>query len=297
MNRVSLYVQDEILIGDKLTLIPGIRYDKSKLKPGAGTYVVGTTGVPSSVELDATSPKLAVLYALTDQVKLFGSLSHTERLPVLDEIYTRGAAQTISLNLKPEESENREVGASYSKRGLFSKGDGLNLKLTVFQNDIKNLVTRTSTTASAYTNVGEARYEGAELEAEYASRRVFGRAAWSTVNGYNKLTNIAFNTLPAEQLNLTAGWVFPETGVTLGWKGDIADKQYSYNATTGVVSATSKSYTVHNLFATYRPVSGPLAGIEARLNWDNIFDTYYQPHLSYLPAAGQTVRLSLARTF
>lgn len=297
MNRVSLYVQDEILIGDKLTLIPGIRYDKSKLKPGAGTYVVGTTGVPSSVELDATSPKLAVLYALTDQVKLFGSLSHTERLPVLDEIYTRGAAQTISLNLKPEESENREVGASYSKRGLFSKGDGLNLKLTVFQNDIKNLVTRTSTTASAYTNVGEARYEGAELEAEYASRRIFGRAAWSTVNGYNKLTHIAFNTIPAEQLNLTAGWVFPEQGVTLGWKGDIADKQYSYNATTGVVSATSKSYTVHNLFATYRPLSGPLAGIEARLNWDNIFDTYYQPHLSYLPAAGQTVRLSLARTF
>lgn len=297
MNRVSLYVQDEILIGDKLTLIPGIRYDKSKLEPGAGTYLYGTTGTASKVDLDGLSPKLAVLYAVTDTVRVFGSVSHTERLPVLDEIYTRGSAQTISLNLKPEESENREVGASYSRRGLFSKGDGLNLKLTVYQNDIKNLITRTSTTASAYTNVGEARYEGAELEAEYASRRFFGRAAWSTVNGYNKVTNIPFNTIPAEQLNLTAGWVIPDHGVTLGWKGDIADRQYSYNASTGAVSAIGKSYVVHNLFVTYRPVSGPLGGIEARLNWDNIFDTYYQPHLSYLPAAGQTLRLSLARTF
>lgn len=297
MNRVSLYVQDEILIGDKLTLIPGIRYDKSKLKPGAGTYVVGSTGTPSEVELDATSPKLAVLYAVTDEIKIFGSLSHTERLPVLDEIYTRGAAQTISLNLKPEESENKEIGASYSKRGIFQKGDGLNLKLTIFQNDIKNLVTRTSTTAAAYTNVGEASYEGAELEAEYASRRFFGRAAYSTVNGYNKTTNIAFNTIPAEQLNLTAGWVIPEKGVSFGWKGNIADKQHSYNATTGAVTATAKSYTIHNLFVSYLAVSGPLEGIEARLNWDNLFDKYYQPQLGYLPSPGQTFRLSLAKTF
>ncbi|UDF05033.1 TonB-dependent receptor domain-containing protein [Asticcacaulis sp. AND118] len=300
MNRVSLYVQDEILIGDKLTLIPGIRYDKSKLKPGAGTYVVGLTGVPSSVELDALSPKLAVLYAVTDTVNVFGSLSHTERLPVLDEIYTRGAAQTISLNLKPEESENKEIGASYTKRGVFRKSDGLNLKLTLYQNDIRNLVTRTSTTASAYTNVGEARYEGAELEAEYASRRFFSRAAYSTVNGYDKATNIPFNTIPAEQLNLTTGWVIPEHGVTFGWRGEFADRQYSYStagATRGNVSATTKSYSVHNLFVSYRAVSGPLEGIEARLNWDNIFDEYYQPHLSYLPSAGQTFRLSLAKTF
>ena len=108
------------------------------------------------------------------------------------------------------------------------------------------------------------------------------------------------NTIPAEQLNLTTGWVIPEHGVTFGWRGEFADRQYSYStagATRGNVSAPTKSYSVHNLFVSYRAVSGPLEGIEARLNWDNIFDEYYQPHLSYLPSAGQTFRMSLAKTF
>ncbi|ESQ79625.1 TonB-dependent receptor domain-containing protein [Asticcacaulis sp. YBE204] len=298
MNRVSFYVQDEILIGDKLTVIPGVRFDKSKLKPGAGTYVVGSTGMPSEVDLDAVSPKVAVIYAVTDKINVFGSLAHTERSPVLDEIYTRGAAQTISLNLQPEESENREIGASFSTRGLIQAGDGFNVKLTVYQNDIKNLITRTTATSSAYTNVGEARYEGAELEAEYASRRFFTRAAYSTVNGYNKVTNIPFATIPAEQLNLTAGYIIPNLGLTVGWKGEIADKQYAYT-TAGVVSPSTshKSYTIHNLFLSYRADGGPLEGLDVRLNWDNIFDKYYQRHLSALPAEGQTFRLSVGKTF
>ena len=297
MNRVSLYVQDEILIGDKLTLIPGFRYDKSKLQPGAGTYVVGSTGTPSDVGLDAISPKLAVLYAVTSRINIFGSLSHTERLPILDEIYTRGTAQSISLNLKSEVSENKEIGASYAQRGLFTSHDALNLKLTVYQNDITNLITRTSATASAYTNVGETRYAGAEVEAEYAARRFYTRAAYSTVNGYNKLTGIPFNTIPAEQLNLTAGWVVPSWNLSLGWRGDFAGRQNAYSATTGAVTSTTDSYDIHNLFLTWRPVSGVLEGVDVRLNWDNIFDHYYKPHLSYLPAAGQTVRLTVGKTF
>jgi hemoglobin/transferrin/lactoferrin receptor protein len=297
MNRVSLYVQDEILIGDKLTLIPGVRYDKSNLKPGAGTYVVGSTGTPSDVDLDALSPKLAVLYAVTSRINVFGSLSHTESLPILDEIYTRGTAQTISLNLKPEVSENKEIGASYAQKGLFTGNDALNLKLTVYQNDITNLITRTSATASAYTNVGEAQYAGAEVEAEYAARRFYTRAAWSTVNGYNKLTDIAFNTIPAEQLNLTAGWIVPTWNLSFGWRGEFAGRQNAYSATTGAVSSTTDSYDIHNLFLTWRPAAGVLEGVDVRLNLDNIFDVYYKPHLSYLPAAGETVRLTVGKTF
>ncbi|CAL4869193.1 TonB-dependent heme receptor A (plasmid) [Asticcacaulis sp. MM231] len=297
INRASLYVQDEILIGEKLTLIPGVRYDRSSLKPGAGTYVVGATGTPSDVDLDAWSPKLAVLYAVTSRINVFGSLSHTERLPILDEIYTRGSTQSISLNLEPEVSENKEIGASYVQRGLFASRDALNLKLTVYQNDITNLITRTTTTSSAYTNVGEARYAGAELEAEYAAGQFYTRAAYSTVNGYNKLTGIAFNTIPAEQLNLTAGWVLPSRNLSLGWRGEFAGRQNSYSATTGAVSSTTDAYDIHNLFLTWRPATGVLEGIDVRLNWDNIFDHYYKPHLSYLPAAGQTVRLTVGKTF
>lgn len=297
MNRVSLYVQDEILIGDKLTLIPGVRYDHSDLKPGAGTYEYGTTGTASEVELDAFSPKLAVLYAVTSRINVFGSLSHTERLPILDEIYTRGTTQTVSLNLDPEVSENKEIGASYTQRGLFSDNDGLNLKLTLYQNDITNLITRTTTTASAYTNVGAARYAGAELEAEYAARRYYTRASWSTVNGYNKGTGIAFNTIPAEQLNLTAGWVVPTWGLSFGWRGEFAGRQNSYSSTTGIISSTTDSYDVHNLFLTWRPQAGALAGVDVRVNWDNIFDVYYKPHLSYLPAAGETLRVTIGKTF
>ncbi|MFT4089479.1 MAG: TonB-dependent receptor [Asticcacaulis sp.] len=300
MTRYSLYVQDEILIGEKLTIIPGLRFDKSKLKAGEGTYEVGNTGTAPDVDTEAFSPKIAAIYSINDHFNIFASVSHTERAPILDEIYTRGAGTKISINLDPEESENTEIGGSFTTRGLWVQGDRLNIKATVFRNDIKNLITRVGQADYTYSNVGEARYEGGEIEAEYAAQQFFARAAYSTVNGYNKETNVPFNTIPAEQINLTAGYVIPSWYLVVGWKGEFADHQNNYTATganAGNVSSTTDSYGVHGLFATWRPQEGSLEGLELRVVVDNVADKYFKRHLSNLPAEGRTVRVSLGKSF
>lgn len=305
MSRVSLYVQDEILIGERLTLIPGVRFDKTKLEPGEGTYVKGNSGArPADVDTDSLSPKLAAIFSLNDHFNIFASIAHTERLPILDEVFTRSGTQEVSLNLDPEESENYEAGVSFTTRGLWFAGDRLNLKGTWFRNNIKNLIVR-GTGDYYFANIGEARYEGGEVEAEYASRRFFTRAAWSTVNGYDKATNIPLNTIPAEQLNLTAGFVIPSWDLVLGWKGEFAARQNSYaangsvNPVTATYQPSTKGYDVHGLFATWTPRDGTLEGLEIRVAADNIGDTWFRRHLAAaaFPGEGRTFRVSLGKSF
>ncbi len=70
--RMGLYVQDEFVWADKLTIIPGVRSDfvwQSPDKRIAGARDVNDV---------ALSPKIAALYDINDAVSVFGSVAHTE---------------------------------------------------------------------------------------------------------------------------------------------------------------------------------------------------------------------------
>lgn len=289
MEKYGLYAQAEFVWSDKLTIIPGVRVDWTKLEPGAG---VTTRSV---VKDDAVSPKIAALYSFNDNVSVFGSIAHTVRMPVLDEIYSRtnATANNFALNLEPEESDNYEVGFTLSFDGVALQGDAFRLKTTAFRNDVSNLITRGTANAPYFINLGESRFEGVEIEAEYASRGVFARAGLAFIEGEDRIRNVPLNTIPADELNLTVGYHWAEKGVTAGWRGEFASDQSEVS----VASERTAGYGIHNLFVTWKPREGFLEGMDVRASVDNLGDKQFRRHLSSLDAEGRTFKLSIGKTF
>jgi hemoglobin/transferrin/lactoferrin receptor protein len=289
MDKYGLFAQAELIWSDKLTIIPGVRVDRTKLKPGAG---VNTRAV---VKDTAVSPKIAAMYAFSDSFSVFGSVARTVRMPVLDEIYSRtnATASNFNLNLEPEESDNIEGGFTLSFDDVLAQGDALRVKTTVFRNDVDNLITRGTATTPYFVNVGKSRFEGVEVEAEYASRGFFARAGLSVIEGENRITGLPLNTIPADELDLTLGYNFRDRGLQAGWRGEFAATQDEV----ALASQRTGGYAVHNLFLTWRPQDGALEGLDVRLAVDNLFDKQFRRHLNSLDAEGRTFKVTLARTF
>lgn len=277
---LGVYAQAEMLWADRLTVIPGVRVDKQKLTPGNGVVAAAETNNT------AVSPKLALMWQILPQFGVFGSTARTERLPTLDEVYSRSGARNANLNLDPEISSNNELGFTL-------RFGGFNFKATGFRNEVTNLIT-TSTVGAWYSiNVDQALYRGVELESEYANRFFFARAGAASIDGEDRLTGLPLNTIPADELSVTAGVILAPQALVLGWRGEFAAEQDKVSGS-GVRTA---GYAVHNLFATWKPANGWLHGTDVRLGIDNLFDKNFRRHLASLDAEGRSVKLSVARTF
>jgi hemoglobin/transferrin/lactoferrin receptor protein len=287
-QMMGVFVQSELVWDERLTLIAGVRFDDQQLDPGSG--------VPTETKVDneAFSPKLAVLYNLTARFGVFGSFAQTERLPTLDETFSRSGARGTNFTLEPEESDNTELGVTLNFPALATGEDILALKLTGFQNDVTNLIT-TATAGNFYSiNVGEAKYRGVELEAEYSQRLFFVRAAASTMEGTDETTNEPLNTIPADELTLTAAYMISSAGVTFGWRGEFARAQ---NEVSGAFAVPTAGYGVHSLFGTWKPQRGVLRGMDIRLGIDNVTDKAFRRHLASLDAEGRSIKLTIGHTF
>ncbi len=68
------------------------------------------------------SPKLAAYYKLNQSWGVFGSISYTERLPVIDELFDNSSS---NLNLDPEVSVNYEAGLSLAFKDVALKRDAV----------------------------------------------------------------------------------------------------------------------------------------------------------------------------
>ena len=285
---LGTYLQAELLWSERLTVIAGVRFDDQHLDPG--------NGVPTATEVnnEAFSPKLALLYNFTPHFGVFSSLARTERLPTLDETFSRSGARGANFTLDPEKSDNTELGATLSLAGLADGRDSLNLKLTGFRNDVTNLIT-TATAGSYYSiNIGEAQYEGVELEAEYSLKQFYLRLGASTMEGIDETTGEPLNTIPADEITLTAAYLVRSAGLTLGYRGEFARAQEEVS---GAFAAPTAGYSLHSLFATWKPQSGFLEGTDVRFGVDNLSDKTYRRHLSSLDAEGRTFKLTVGHTF
>ncbi len=283
-QRIGIYVQNEWVYKDRLTLIPGIRADFQKLQPGDAVTVTR-----EKVSETGLAPKLAAHYKLDNNWGVFGSVAYTERLPVLDEIYDNSSS---NLNLTPETSMNYEVGLSYAVNNVLQDKDAFSAKGTVFHNKINDLIERASNT-STYYNVGKSEIEGIELESSYNSSHLFSRAAYTMIRGENTETGLPLNSIPADELALTIGGRVPDMNLEFGWRGVLAAQQEDRNGTT----VRTGGYMVNDIFSSWKPQTGTLGGTEVRFGISNIFDREYKEHLAGDKGKGRTAKLTLARTF
>jgi hemoglobin/transferrin/lactoferrin receptor protein len=295
-RRIGLYAQGEFTYGERLTIIPGVRVDMAEQTPGAAAVAAGA----SAQEDTAVSPKIAAMYEVSGSFAIFGSLARTERMPTLDELYSSEAAgalpaRTPSLNLLKEEADTVELGFTYQRDGLLAEGDSLQMKVTAFHNDLTNMIATTPRVAGGpavpyFSNIAAAELWGAEIEAAYDAERWFAQVAYSHVKSKNKATGLTLADTPAENVVVTLGAKLPEQGVTVGWRASYFDKIRTSSATT-----SGASYDTHDVFLTWSPEAGPLAGLDVNLSVENVFDRAYRNNLSLDNAVGRTAKLSVAK--
>lgn len=295
-RRVGLYAQGEFTYGERLTIIPGLRVDMGEQTPGAAAVAAGAL----AQEDTAVSPKIAAMYELSDSFAIFGSVARTERMPTLDELYSSEAAgalpaRTPSLNLLKEEADTVELGFTWQREGLLAEGDSLQMKVTAFHNDLTNMIATTPRVAGGpavpyFSNIAAAELWGAEVEAAYDAERWFAQLAYSHVKSKNAATGLTLPDTPAENVVLTVGAKLPDQGLTVGWRASYFDKIRTSSATT-----TGASHDTHDVFLTWSPEEGLLAGLDVNLSVENVFDRAYRNNLSLDNAAGRTAKLSVAK--
>ncbi|WP_269585839.1 TonB-dependent receptor domain-containing protein [Roseibium sp. Sym1] len=290
-TNAGVYTQAEFVWNDRVTLIPGMRIDYANVH--VGSYVDGT-GNTVDLNQDKTrfgySPKLAAMVKLSDWLGVFGSVAHTERLPSLDEVFSNYTVNAI----EKEQSNNFEAGITLSFDDLVVGGDALRLKGTAFRNNITNYYASYWNGTDVVTEIiPKARYEGLELEASYRTGSVYGSLGASLIRGENVSTGGYMNAVPADNAFLRIGYVHQPWNLDFGWKGDF----YAAQDRVGTDEDETAGYVLHNLYASWKPEEGHLAGSELRFNVDNIFDKSYRNHLSEDEGAGRSFKLSFAKKF
>lgn len=301
-NKLGLFVQNEFIWDERLTVIAGARTDFVWRSPSEEAEAFGRA---VDVNDHAWSPKIAALYRFNENFGVFGSIAHTERLPTLDELYTW--SKGTSLDLKKERSNNYEGGFTVSGFDLLMPGDNLSIKTTGFYNDLTDLIQSTPATARRYFyNIGEARIYGVEIEAAYDSDYLFGGLAYTGIEGENQTPGANFGkplaTIPAHKIVLTLGTRLPDYDVELGGRVTHAfdapnsiQGTASSSATVNHTVAPAPAYTTLDVFASWKPQTGPLQGLEAQFAINNVTNEYYRDNLALDYARGRTFKLTLAK--
>lgn len=285
-TATGAFVQNEFVWDERLTLIGGARLDWQRLEP---TDIAAA----SAKDHTAFSPKIAAHYKFNDTFAVFGSVAHTERVPTIDEVFD--SAQIGRPDLKKELSNNYEAGVAVSLYDVAQPGDAVQLKTTGFYNDITDLITDNGNGANPrYTNIGEARIYGAEIELAYDSDYVFGNAAYSYVIGEDLLKDMPLNTVAPHEFAFTLGGRVPDRDLSFGWTSRFVAAQDRVSGLPNTRRATP-SFSTHDMFVTWKPQDGAWKGFETNFRIDNIFNEQYREFLSGTAGKGRTFKLTLVK--
>ncbi|WP_299666752.1 TonB-dependent siderophore receptor [uncultured Polaribacter sp.] len=133
-------------------------------------------------------PGLDIGFKLSDNLKAYGNLGITYRIPTYTDLYYNDRSTIGNPNLKPEEAFAQEIGLKYNA-GKFSSS------IAVFNRDATNLIDfiRPDTGASKYTatNIAEVNTKGFEINADYRFK----------LNTYNQTLAIGYNFLDDDILD------------------------------------------------------------------------------------------------
>lgn len=147
----SVYVQDQISLGDHIDVVAGLRYDSFDI---SGTDLLPAIDRPFARKDDKISPRLGVIFKPQENISLYSSYSQS--------FLPRSGDQFLSLtvsqeNLAPEKFTNYELGAKWDVQ------PNLNLTLAVFQLERSNATTPDPLNPLQSINIGKTRTQGVEL--------------------------------------------------------------------------------------------------------------------------------------
>lgn len=288
----ALFLQDEIMVLDNLSIYPGVRYDWWETYDGYFDQA-GASGYPqhyNSRSKSSVSPKIAAVYRPFEMTTIRTSAGKAFRPPSVYELYSvyiaRGVTTLSNPDLKPETNTSWDAGIN---QGLWK---GAKIGVTYFENYLKDLIyTQTvTTTLSERRNVGKAESKGVEIEAEQR----FDRWLRLFANFTYANTKITKNAAKPEIVGKKLVW-FPERMFNAG--ADLEKGPFSASLVGRYVSKRysndANSDKENNVYTSYDPYFVADAKVSYKLtkfstvsfSVDNIFDRDY---FSYFKAPGRS---------
>ena len=294
-NAYGLYAQSELKLFDMVTVTPGGRFDHFVRKPDSAAL---------GPDLDAShfSPRVSVTVEPVKWLNIYGLYAEAFRAPALNELYVSGSHFPGNLFipnplLRPETARNREVGVNFKFDDLATKNDRLRARVTYFNTNYHDFIDEIVTaTTSTSVNRTTANISGFEAELSYTGFGFFGSIAASRIRGdATAPISQPLSSIPGDKLVLTAGYTHETTGLTFGGRVKfVADQnRVPLDGSTPV----TPGYTLFDLFASWEPQTGPLAGVRMDFGIDNITDRRYRDHLSAVPDYGRNFKFSTAFQF
>ena len=127
-------------------------------------------------------PGLDIGVRLTDNIKAYGNLGVTFRIPTYTDLYYNDRSTIGNANLKPEEAFAQEIGLKFNS-GRFTSS------VAVFNRDAANLIDfiRQNTTDDKFTatNIAKVNTQGFEVNTDYRFK----------INEFNQTLSIGYNFL------------------------------------------------------------------------------------------------------
>jgi len=311
-KELAAFIEDTISFGD-WTVIAAVRADQFDLSPDADAMYVEDYPDYDLVSLNESdvSPKLGVIYAVSESVDLYAQYSHGFRAPPYSdanislELPLFGYRAIPNPDLKSESSEGFDIGIRW--QGLQSSAR-LSAFRTNYQDFIESKINLgldplTGLTMFQSRNIDATEIEG--LEAGWATRfgagEVFGfEGSAYYARGDNKDTGQPLNSVGPAQGVLGFSWYSQDEKRQLRLKGTFTDAYDRRDESTGDVFKPA-GYAVFDLFLTQR--MGNNAIVRAGLH--NLTDRTYwnwsdvrglapgDPLIPYLAQAGRSASLSL----
>jgi hemoglobin/transferrin/lactoferrin receptor protein len=179
--RTGAFVQDEIVLLDgRLSLIPGVRYDRYEMNPRPDALLNGTGDISNyggfsitDVDESEVSTTFGIIYAINDNYSVFIQFAEGFRPPNFDESNQafvnlgHGYATIPNPDLEAEYSKGLELGFRADYRNL-------NLNLAAYHNNYDNFI-ESAFVGSANgvslfqdSNIGKAEIYGAEATVQWS---------------------------------------------------------------------------------------------------------------------------------
>lgn len=328
VDNNAFYIQDAITLGN-FTLTPSLRYDHVRNRGQKNDAPIYNSPDPvvghdyGDKTYTGWSPRLSAFWTVTPQFALFADYSKTWRAPVIDEQYEVQAAGTTrsatSRDLDPERITALRAGNITSFANVFTDADSVQVRTTVFRNQIKDEIMKNlgigcpeqlsggksigqvcnQPTIGVYRNIGDLTIKGFEVESFYDSTYLFGSLSYSWITGKHEGAytnpwgpNVWARDIPPRKWIATLGVKIPQWDAQVGWQGQWVrqtDRVPSDIYPSGPASAAGDSYwdqyendryNVQGLFANWKPQQPYLKGTEVNFTLDNMFNRDYRPPLS-----------------
>ncbi len=315
----SIFAQDQIAIGEKLTVYAGGRYDSWT---AGGKGVVTTGSYPGTFKYSdrtdsAFSPKLAAVYQVNDLLSIRSSAGTGFRTPTNYYMFanptfsggTVGTGKMIYSNpdLKPEKSKSFDIGFEHV---LASNG---RISATYYITRTTDMIYSVDTKVPQYTdpvinkvidyetrqrNAGSGLARGIELAGSYPL------TSWLTVGGSYSYTDSKITSVADETLNSLVGKrviVVPRNMASLAieakrdrWSGVFSarhvGKQYTRDDNSDVVKNVFTSYSVYTV-ADLKVGYQIAKDLKLNVMVDNVFDREYYEYYR-MPGRGVVVELA-----